>query len=585
MTRRRVSGASLTGISSLILMYVVAIAVVLVIARRLLSDVSFLGSISGVLLVIFVIVFPLALLILVIINSVHLVKDSVQKKPGSGLRMRFLFANIFILLLAAVPQGVISIGFLAGAMDTWFNEESVQALRGGLSMSIGYYNDQVQRLEDLAGNEVFQRILADAPQQPAQAWANLKSLPLGVDALQLWDANGQEVFHAGDPLLRLAAEQLPTVRLGAVARESLEDVGFIRVILPAGNQSLYRAMAAMRLPTGFYLNAERLTSTLELFAQAERLQPAFIAGVMIFYAAFSVPLLLLALLVSFVLSDEIMRPIESLEEATVRVAEGDYSYRILSRSRGDISHLVDSFNAMIQELDSSRKKIRQTEKVAAWQEIAQRLAHEIKNPLTPIQLSAERLLQKYRQGADDFESILQRSVSSIVREVEGLSAMLGEFRSFSSLPKPKIQRFELKPLIQELCDLYQHETQMQFHFSQIQDGFSIDADRDMFKRILVNMWSNAIEAMGKSGEIMMRADVVQKGRSRYARIQITDNGPGIAEDFAAQVFHPYFTTKDHGTGLGLAIVERIVFDHDGAVWLETEPGDGTTFYLDFPVRD
>ncbi|AFG38692.1 sensor histidine kinase [Spirochaeta africana] len=584
MRARRTTGASMTGIASLILMYVAATAMVVALARRILIDVTFLGSAPSALLVIIVVLFPIGLLILVIVNMVRLVQDRIQQRPGSGLRLRFLAANVFIVLLAAIPQGIMSITFMAGAMDTWFNPESVQAIRGGLAISIGYYSERVDDLESFADSPVVQGLLSSALSEPERAWENLQSLSPRLDAIQVWGPQGEELFHAGVPEVRIGEEQLRLARAGFVAKESAGEVSFLRIIVPTGPFSDHRAMLALRLPSGFDQNAERLTRTLETFSQVERFQPLFLLGVMIFYLAFAVPLILLSLLVSFTLSDEIMRPIESLEEATRRVAAGDYSYRILSRSGGDISHLVDSFNSMIQELDTTRRKIRQTEKVAAWQEIAQRLAHEIKNPLTPIQLSAERLLQKYRRGDENFSETLERSVGSIIREVNGLAAMLTEFRNFSTLPKPTVRTFALLGLLEEASDLYRHEAGVQFDFSEVPVDFELQADPDMLRRVFANLWRNAVEAMNGEGRILVRADVVKKGRSSYARIQVQDTGPGIRPEEQEKVFHPYFTTKPHGTGLGLAIVERILFDHNGSIWFETQPGDGTTFFMDFPLE-
>lgn len=584
MKSRHITGASMTGIASLILMYILATAIVVALARRVLTDVTFLGTIPSAFLLVLVVLFPVGLLVLVVLNLVRLVNDRLHHRPGSGLRLRFLIANVFIVLLAAIPQGVMSITFMAGAMETWFNPESVQAVRGGLAISIGYYGERVDDLETFAGSQITQSLLSTAPQQPERAWNNLQSLSPRLTSLQLWNTQGEELYHAGDPQIRINEEQLRTTRIGFVAKESAGEHSFLRIVVPAGAENQHRAMMTLRLPTGFDENAERLTRTLETFSQIERFQPLFLLGVTLFYLAFAVPLILLSLLVSFTLSDEIMRPIESLEEATQRVVAGDYSYRILSRAGGDISHLVNSFNTMIQELDDSRRKIRQTEKVAAWQEIAQRLAHEIKNPLTPIKLSAERILQKYRRGTDGFEVALERSVQSIVHEVNGLSAMLTEFRNFSTLPKPTIKDVNLLELLDQATELYRHESKVEFGFDQVSKDLVMRADPDMLRRVLANLWQNAIEAMNGEGKILVRADIVKKGRSRYARIQILDTGPGISEEDQQKVFHPYFTTKQHGTGLGLAIVERILFDHNGTIWFETQPGEGTTFFMDFPME-
>ncbi|GAB6089184.1 ATP-binding protein [Spirochaeta dissipatitropha] len=588
MRSRRASGASLTGIASLVLMYVFAAAVVLLLARRVLTDVTFLGTAPSIFLIILVIVFPVGLLILVIIHLVRLLQDRLNRRPGSGLRLRFLFAAVCIVLLSAIPQGIMSITFMASAMETWFNPESFEAVRGGLTISLGYYRERVEDLESFSGNSLVQSVLLTAPQNPGRAWENLQMFSPRLDAFQLFDSRGNTLYHGGEANLRIREGQVRPG--GVVAKESSGNRAFLRIMIPAGLDGSHQAMLAVYLPEGFDQNAENLTRVLETFAQVELFQPLFLIGVTIFYLAFAVPLILLAVLVSFTLSDVIMRPIESLEEATRRVAAGDYSYRILTSTGGDISHLVDSFNRMIQELDDTRRKIRQTEKVAAWQEIAQRLAHEIKNPLTPIRLSAERMLVKYRRAEMDgnveevFPEVLERSVDSIVREVNALSEMLTEFRNFSTLPKPTLRPTLLREVLDRVQALYQNTGSVDVSYSAIPEDFSIPADSGMLHRVFSNLWQNAVEAMDGKGSIIFKVDVVQKGRRRYARIQMQDTGPGISETDQQKVFHPYFTTKTHGTGLGLAIVERIVFDHDGAIWFETSEGDGTTFFLELPME-
>lgn len=477
---------------------------------------------------------------------------------------------------------------MASAMETWFNPESFEAVRGGLSISLGYYRERVEDLESFSGNSLVQSVLLTAPQNPDRAWENLQMFSPRLDAFQLFDSRGNSLYHGGEANLRIREGQMRTG--GVVAKESSGNRAFLRIMIPAGLDGSYQAMLAVYLPEGFDQNAENLTRVLETFAQVELFQPLFLIGVTVFYLAFAVPLILLAVLISFTLSDVIMRPIESLEEATRRVAAGDYSYRILTSTGGDISHLVDSFNRMIQELDDTRRKIRQTEKVAAWQEIAQRLAHEIKNPLTPIRLSAERMLVKYRRAEQDgnvkevFPEVLERSVDSIVREVNALSEMLTEFRNFSTLPKPTLRPTLLREVLDRVHALYLNTGNVAVSYSAIPEDFSIPADSGMLHRVFSNLWQNAIEAMDGNGSIIFKVDVVQKGRRRYARIQMQDTGPGISETDQQKVFHPYFTTKSHGTGLGLSIVERIVFDHDGAIWFETAEGDGTTFFLEFPME-
>jgi two-component system nitrogen regulation sensor histidine kinase NtrY len=308
----------------------------------------------------------------------------------------------------------------------------------------------------------------------------------------------------------------------------------------------------------------------------------------VFYFFFSFPIFLLSILVSFLLTEEIIRPIVNLEEATRRVAEGDFSFRILSRSADELSHLVGSFNRMVSELSHSREKLKQSEKISAWQEIAQRLAHEIKNPLTPIKLSAQRILKKYtpdpEAGGGEFQKVLQASVSSIVREVDNLNDLLVEFREFARLPMPRLQSVHLRELVEEVEAMYTNlSAQVRFDSVHISEDSVILADPGQLKQILANLIRNAIQAMPGGGEISIRSAVVHKEDRRFCRIWIKDSGEGIAEEIRDRVFEPYFTSKKDGAGLGLAIVERIVFDHDGNIWFETEEGVGTTFIIDLPL--
>jgi two-component system nitrogen regulation sensor histidine kinase NtrY len=310
----------------------------------------------------------------------------------------------------------------------------------------------------------------------------------------------------------------------------------------------------------------------------------------VFYFFFSLPILLLAILVSFLLTEEIIQPIVSLEEATRRVAEGDFSFRILSGSADELSLLVSSFNRMLGELSHSRQKLRQTEKIAAWQEIAQRMAHEIKNPLTPIKLAAERLLRKYLANPDtardrEFSGVLEASVSAIIHEVDNLNDLLVEFREFARLPSPNPERFSLRVLVEEVSAMYNNPSSgLAIDASHVPQGLEISADRGQMKQVFANLFKNGMAAMPGGGAVSVRAAVVQREGRDYCRVWVRDTGGGIPEEIGDRVFDPYFTTKKDGTGLGLTIVDRIVFDHNGSIRFESQSGAGTTFIIDLPLE-
>lgn len=597
MTPRREPGASLTGLLSLIVLYLVLIVLVLVFASQVLNDLSFTASSATIAVLVLAILFPALLLALILFNLVRLFRDRRHGRPGARLKSRLLVFFLVIVLLASVPQGILSVSFIRTAISAWFSEDTGEAIRGGQEIALSFFSELERDLAAFAESPYSMSLLEGVDRQPARVWERVQGVNPMIDSFQVFGPGFSQVYAGGAEDLHLAPLQAAAAREGQVARESIEGTSFLRMRLsyavPAPDSAFtpgdpglpaeYTVIIAARLPDGFDEAAGRLTRALEFFIQLDRFQDDFVTAIGLFYGFFSVPLVLLSLLVSFLLSDEIMRPIVSLEEATRRVAEGDFSTRILTRRGDELSLLVNSFNRMVGELERTREKIIQTEKIAAWQEIAQRLAHEVKNPLTPIRLAAERALRKYRSGSDDYESVLEASVRSIVSEVDNLSALLSEFREFSRLPAPKMEELNLHALISEVVSTYASETPGRVRIDHVDEDLTVIADPGQIRQLVTNLVKNALEAVDDEGRVSVHADMISKREGRYCRLQIEDNGPGIPSDQQQKIFDPYMTTKRKGTGLGLAIVQRIVFDHHGQIWFETQAGMGTTFYVDLPA--
>jgi len=585
LNQREGAGSSPAGLVSIVLLYIVLIVLVLLFARQILTDLSIAGAVSRFFIILVAIVFPAFLVTLIAVNVVRLLRQRARGRPGARFKTRLLLFFAVVVVLASVPQGIFAIHFIRTALDSWFGANTGQALRAGLDLALDYYDDQSRTIEKFSESRVFDSLMGGAAEQPAQTWDTIQAVSPTISSFQLLDGDMERVYAGGDSALFLSPEQIRAARIGQAARESTEEVSFIRLRTDSpGLPDGWSVVLGVRLPNEFDQKAQQLTSAIELFTQLDQFRSAFLVAVTAFFVFFSFPLLLLAILVAFFLSDEIMRPILSLEEATRRVAEGDYSFRILTRSRDDLGMLVDSFNSMVSELDRSRRKILQTEKVAAWQEIAQRLAHEIKNPLTPIKLSAERMLRKYEQGSEEFDKIFQRSVGSIIREVDALNELLSEFRNFSRLPEPDYQQVAIRELVADAVAGYEGYQNIHISYETIPESLIVPVDYRQMKQVLTNLFQNALDAMNGRGEIFVHGHVVRKGNSDYCRVQVQDTGPGIDTDEQNKVFHPYFTTKRHGTGLGLSIVERIVFDHDGQIWFESERNIGTTFFIDLPTE-
>ena len=588
-TARGSGSGSYSSLLSVVLLYVLLMALVLVFSDQVLGSLQ--DSAEPVASVLFVatVALPVFLAVLVLANVVRLLRDRALGKPGISFKIRLLLFFSVLVILSAVPQAVLSANFIRTMLDTWYSDETGEALRSGQRLALDYYGRTVDDLEDFASGGLYRQVAGQADRVPGQVWEDVQELNPRIDGMQVFTADTlEERFFEGPPQARLTEAEILRTESNTVSRDTSDGRSFLRIrsdVVGSTGENIVTVLTVM-LPEAFDVAAEQLSRSLESFTQIEQLRGTLLGAVFLFYMVFATPILLLAVLVSFLLSDEIVRPLVNLEEATRRVAEGDFSFRILTRSSDDVGMLVQSFNQMVRELDRNRRKMIQTEKVAAWQEIAQRLAHEIKNPLTPIQLSAERLRRKYYGSTPErFEQVLESAVDTILREVDSLSALLSEFSNFSRLPAPQPSPVRISGLVEEVVSDYSGEESADFDTSDIDPELEVPVDAAQIKQVFANLFKNAIEASDGPVHLVILSDLVKRGKSRYCRVQVRDDGPGITADDQSEVFNPYFTTKRHGTGLGLAVVERIIFDHKGQIWFESAPGDGTTFFIDLPLSD
>jgi len=222
------------------------------------------------------------------------------------------------------------------------------------------------------------------------------------------------------------------------------------------------------------------------------------------------------------------------------------------------------------------------QRVAAWREVARRIAHEIKNPLTPIQLSAQRLRKRYLGTLQDDGTVFEECTRTIVKQVEELKRMVNEFSNFARMPASEPTPNHLNEIIQETLVLFQ-EAHKQVHFDfSAHDLPVFNIDRDQMKRVMINLIKNSLASLERDGEIQIRTDY--DPRMQIVRLEVSDNGCGIPDEDKGRLFEPYFSTKKTGTGLGLTIVNAIVADHNGYIRVRDNKPQGTTFVIELPVR-
>lgn len=587
MRTMRGANTSVTTLVSLGVIYLLVVGFAVAITRVLILTPE--GLQEGLLRIFvgFGVLFPAVLLGFVVVSAVRLFGEFRRKLPGGAFKGRLSIFFVVLVLLAAVPQGIIAVTFLSSALELVFSTGAADAVRRGLDITLAYYDRELSDLQRVARDGTLERLFADesVPDATAVDRALRDRLHRPV-AVQILTREGRELVYSGDERFRtVPGPQPPGINLSRVTRLTVDGIPVLRLETSVAVTPPLHAVVTTRLPDEFEETARSLTEARDTVQWFEELRPRFVLTVATVYGVFVAPILLLSMLTGFFLADRIMQPIESLEEATNRVALGDYSVRILARPSDDLGLLVLSFNKMVNELDRARQRMVQAEKVQAWQEIAQRLAHEVKNPLTPIRLAAERLQRRYHGGAEDFSRVLDRTVTTIVREVEELTALLDEFRSFARMPRPEIEEVSLADTIRQAAAVFADDPSVHIDTGGAAGDITLPADRAGIRRVLQNLVANAVEAADGAVNIRVRWDIVQKNSDEYCRLRVEDDGPGIPQELGQRIFDPYVTTKQTGTGLGLAIVERIIFDHGGAITYESAPGSGTTFIIDLPMVD
>jgi two-component system nitrogen regulation sensor histidine kinase NtrY len=225
----------------------------------------------------------------------------------------------------------------------------------------------------------------------------------------------------------------------------------------------------------------------------------------------------------------------------------------------------------------------EAQKALTWQDVAKKIAHEIKNPLTPIKLSAERMLKKWEQKEADFDDVFRRSTKTIVKEVDSLKRLVDEFSKFGKMPEIRKMPSSLPALVHEVANLYRDYKGLDITITIPDNPPQVDLDGEQFKRVLINIFDNAIQAMTNSGRIDVTVDFDML--SETAHVSIADNGPGIRDEDKEKLFLPYFSTKKDGTGLGLAIASRIVTEHAGHIRVQDNEPRGTVFSISIPMKE
>ena len=550
-----------------------------------------------------------------------------------SLRARLLL----LVLVAAAPTLVV-----AAALERLMSARLEQAARQRLAAAHAALQSHLRRLQARAAAQVSAVAREDLPQQPrdpdllpslAAGLAQRRDLPM----LEVLDEGGRILSSAHWPVgmgladrdqpfpgplglrlervgdeyglgqrLALTAEQQATwqgapalVRGGLFLDEALlsELAGLTQAELAvqAGGRTLVPARSPLPVPGGpdgaWRLERRELGAGLVLLAAVPRREAdALVAEVRQATLAAAALALSAGVLVALVLARRLERPVSALAEGARRLSAGALGSRVPEGGPPEVRDLARAMNAMSAALEASQSRLVQAERVASWREMARRLAHELKNPIFPIQLSVETLRRTLdrrpapaRPAGDEsaaFEALFRESSETILQELRSLRRIIDEFSDFARLPQPSLAPTDVNAVAEGVLGLYRARAGEVAVESALAPGLPpAPADAELLARALGNLVANALEAMPQGGRLRVGTELRADGLA----LTVADTGPGLDDDQRQRLFTPYYTTKPGGTGLGLAIVQSIVSDHGGRIEVASERGRGTTFTLLFPL--
>jgi len=297
---------------------------------------------------------------------------------------------------------------------------------------------------------------------------------------------------------------------------------------------------------------------------------------------------LLGIILSALLAGKITRPVEELAIAADEVAAGNLAARVDEARNDELGRLASAFNRMTRELMEQREKLVQSERVAAWRELARRLAHELKNPLFPLQITVENLLRARERQPQHFDEVFRESSETLLAEIGNLKNIVARFSDFSKMPAPELQPVDLNEVVRKAIRVYEPQfcakgrplVTAVYELDKGLEAKKIPADPELLHRALSNLVLNAMDAMPQGGSLTLRT----RDQDGAVQIEVADTGTGLSEEECNRLFTPYYTSKQYGTGLGLAIVQSVVSDHGGKIWVKSTPGKGASFVIELPKQ-
>lgn len=294
------------------------------------------------------------------------------------------------------------------------------------------------------------------------------------------------------------------------------------------------------------------------------------------FGVYSFAVIIITLL-STLFANQISLPIQKLTRATNAVARGDLNVKLQNKEKGELKELFDGFNSMTNELQKNQQEIAELERENAWKEMAKQVAHEIKNPLTPMKLSVQQLIASFNDRRADFEETFKKLSQAILNQIENLNLIASEFSSFAKMPSLKVEPFDLIREINDTINIFADD-EIEIRFECTENNVMIESDKSQIRRMIINLVRNSIQA--HADLVKVNLDV----KDNFAEIEISDNGKGISPENQRKIFESNFTTKEKGLGIGLKLIKRFLENTNSEINLVSSSSEGTTFRIRIPLK-
>ncbi len=480
-------------------------------------------------------------------------------RPEINFNTRIQFTVISIVITAMLLIGASTVYYI---MNNYSNTQSIKVRERLNTMLISVS-------KDLDGYNSLQATISD---ELVNKFSNLNS-SMSVD-FNVYNKSGQLLYSTQPKIFEQDI-------IGTTMNRNVfnEFTGMYR-----SNYIYFEKIGKLGFFTGYaairnYKNNVIGYLSLPYFARESELKKE-ISSFLVALINIYVLLFAFSVVVTFIISTRITEPLRIIQERMSKVKLGKRNEQIQWKGKDEIGDLVNEYNRMIDELSDSAQKLAKSERESAWREMAKQVAHEIKNPLTPMKLSVQHLQRAWKDKSANVDEIMQRFSKTLVEQIDTLSGIANEFSNFAQMPKANYEVLDLQSIVKSVVNLYRENEKVKILFEENKDSFDVYADKDQMLRVFTNLIKNSVQSIPEKRNGVVELKIYK--HDGKCVVAVKDNGQGIPEDKISKIFTPNFTTKTGGTGLGLAMVKNIVENSKGKIWFATEPNIGTVFYVSLP---